>query len=237
MTTAGQGRRPRKLVTGARKLSRREAEASYLPFEVESILFLFCGSIARPNTVVLLPRQPRSSSSAQKPTMASPAATSPPIRPAQAPQPARPTPGQNGSATPNAQPQPPTSIPPPPTATPQNMPSNDQPPALSQNNAQAGPGPRTTQKAPPPPPSAEELAKAKRTKETIERKRKEREELLTKKDKSVGEMLVMLEDYQPLVSTRGLTKSSRNGLADSDYIHFTLDPGRSDRLLPTAIGL
>jgi hypothetical protein len=89
------------------------------------------------------------------------------------------------------------------------MPTNDQASAPSQNNAQAGPGPRTAQKAQPlpPPPSAEELAKAKRTKETIERKRKEREELLTKKDKSVGEMLVMLEDYQPLVSTRGLAKS------------------------------
>lgn len=41
----------------------------------------------------------------------------------------------------------------------------------------------------------------------IERKRKEREELLTKKDKSVGEMLVMLEDYQPLVSIPSLMKS------------------------------
>jgi hypothetical protein len=33
MTTAGQGCRPRKLATGARKLSRREAEATS-PFEV-----------------------------------------------------------------------------------------------------------------------------------------------------------------------------------------------------------
>ena len=80
-------------------------------------------------------------------------------------------------------------------------------PNLSGNpNAEAGPGPRTVGQGPgtvgpsgQPTITPAQKREEERRKEIEERKRKEREEVLVKKDKSLGEMLVMLEDYQPLV--------------------------------------
>lgn len=86
-------------------------------------------------------------------------------------------------------------------------------------NAEAGPGPRTVGQGQGPPQflsssglsglpgtattNAAQKREEERRKEVAERKRREREEMLMKKDKSLGEMLVMLEDYQPLVSVVG----------------------------------
>lgn len=108
-------------------------------------------------------------------------------------------------------------------------------------NAEAGPGPRTVGQGQGPPQflsssglsglpgtattNAAQKREEERRKEVAERKRREREEMLMKKDKSLGEMLVMLEDYQPLVSVvgghfsltskdvkRGLESGHSNGL-------------------------
>ncbi|KAG7529577.1 hypothetical protein FFLO_05549 [Filobasidium floriforme] len=85
----------------------------------------------------------------------------------------------------------------------------------SNTNAEAGPGPRTVGQGQGPPQflsssglsglpgtattNAAQKREEERRKDVAERKRREREEMLMKKDKSLGEMLVMLEDYQPLI--------------------------------------
>lgn len=61
-------------------------------------------------------------------------------------------------------------------------------------SSQAGPSvPQTTALTEAQKEEQERLAEMK------EKKKKEREELLMKKDKSMGELLLMLDDYQPLV--------------------------------------